>query len=149
MDTIKLHLKDDNLLSWMGGFFDGEGCVNLNKSGLRVVVTNTRLDALEIFQNYFTGLGAKSKKYRRKNTTAKKVCWQLVYWSNHAELVLKTLLPYMVLKKEEAETALMYRSLQIYHGRKLPWYNAVARRMLEDKCKAQKRNETELLSVSI
>ncbi len=113
-------------IDYIAGFFDGEGCINISKSGLRVVFTNNRKDILREIQFYFSDIlevsskiGVVGKKVRKKEDNAKTECYQLVYWSKNAEDVIALLKPYLRIKKREAELALRFRLTYGVKGIKL------------------------------
>jgi len=97
---------------WFLGFFDGEGCVMIvrrRRKGSfpwhyspRITVTNTCKEAPELFlQEYGGRIGIlhRRENYRTRYT------WMLSR-RNDVERVLRTWLPYLVVKKRPAEVAL-------------------------------------------
>jgi hypothetical protein len=99
----------DNI-GWFAGMFDGEGCITLfrtSKHGkyishhMQVCVTNTNVEALVKFQEKF---GGKIQKHHGKNNCYR---WYLAGRDQMRNL-LKTILPYCLIKKPQMEIALVY-----------------------------------------
>ena len=100
--------KED--LAYYAGFFDGEGCIMINKrpnSGHRldVRISNTNKHILLGYISLFGGGLYKQK--RRKDTHKDK--WQWCLSTKASVLFLKTLYPYLRLKKAEALLAIEYQ----------------------------------------
>jgi len=113
----------ETLLAYFAGFFDGEGCIAVGKTGRRksqfgfaMQVGQTKTEVLELLQRYFGGRLFRSAKtgFQLKPFYTWTVC------GNNAEHFLRSILPYLVTKKEEAELALEYRKTMGCQGRKLP-----------------------------
>lgn len=96
-------------LSYIAGFFDGEGCISLSLSGLRLIITNTDRSILEDIKFYFNGRGQITSKMRTVKDRATKPCWQLIYWNKQAEKVLIILAPFLRQKEEQARLALQFQ----------------------------------------
>mgnify|MGYP001574177268 CR=1 FL=1 len=115
---MKSKVKDK---AWAAGLFDGEGCIMIkrdynNRQGkrqvtfsLRLILTNNHVGALEKFKLIAGNIGSIRQWSRdgRKNPT-----WDWRTASKQAETVLKLLLPYLVVKREQAELALLSRKYQ-------------------------------------
>ncbi|SRR6266446_3262450 len=97
------------LLSYLAGFADGEGSININANdrGFRVdyesrfVVVNTNKEIIFLFQSIFGG-----NVHRRKKIAHRKRIW---VWSTASRLsvnAIKLLIPYLKLKKSQAELVL-------------------------------------------
>ena len=109
----KLHLKD---AAYIAGILDGEGCITLSKKkdptmklgyGLRphIMVTNTNKSLIKYLRDT-TDLGI---IYEGKLTNPKhkpNFRWQL--WSLQAQSLLKEVLPYLLIKRKQAELLLEY-----------------------------------------
>ena len=103
--------------AWAAGLFDGEGCIMIKRDynklrvtfSLRLILTNNHVGALEKFKTIVGGIGSIRQWSRdgRKNPT-----WDWRVASKQAEFVLKLLLPYLVVKHEQAELALLSRKYQ-------------------------------------
>lgn len=105
----------EKLLAYLAGFFDGEGCIYINKFwdkrlnrheyALSIEVGNTNPVPLRMFQEIFGG----DFRPRIKKQKHWKQAWAWRVKSEMAEIFLESLLPYLVLKEEEAILALEYR----------------------------------------
>jgi len=105
-------------IAWAAGFFDGEGCIQIRKSKtgnkmyytLLVSIDNTDprplLDLKRIMGGVTKLKGAQSI---HSDTWENRSVWRWAVMSKQAELILRSLLPYLRNKKEEAELALLYR----------------------------------------
>jgi len=107
-------LDESNLsLEYIAGFFDGEGCISLTPSHYerknaeisaprpRVIVSNTNKPVILAIQNKIGG------RLQIKERTDWRTCYDLV-WGSWSEVrrVLTLLLPYLVVKRKEAELML-------------------------------------------
>ncbi len=105
---------------WAAGFFDGEGWVGsrnsnryINKKGvlriyrcIQIAVSQVNPDPIKIFHEMF-GSGYRTKWLNGNNRTQFE--WRAT--ANDAIRVLKILLPYLVVKREEAEIAIKFHEL--------------------------------------
>ena len=100
-----------HLLSYLGGVFDGEGCVNIHKNvqhhihpGYSARITVAMVDGIipMLFRNTFGGLVGKRAK--------QKAHWLAVYWWTiggiNALPAMKDLLPYVIIKRPQLEVAI-------------------------------------------
>ena len=87
--------------AYIAGLFDGEGCVNINirrggkKAELTVAITNLHVGVLKYVQSHFGG--------RLSNVGNKKATPDWRCESNKAVSFLKVILPYLIIKKEQAK----------------------------------------------
>ena len=100
--------------SYLAGLFDGEGTFSTYYStALRIEVTNTKIELMEWLVQHF---GGQYYSHRRSNS---KHCiaygWRPKGRSNGERLLLG-LLPYLVIKKEQAKVALEYLRLPHNNG---------------------------------
>lgn len=107
-------------LIWAAGFFDGEGCVSvvLQKRGdfmVRLFVGNTNVQALFAFKEMFGGTIYERPAKSIRHKTAYQ--WQVV--SGQAFRALEQLLPYLRVKREQAELALQFRQFAAFDDRTL------------------------------
>ena len=95
--------------AYIAGFVDGEGCIRIkkaNKTGnsyyITLNVTNTDKQPLELIKSIFGG------KVFFQEKGVNKVIWQ--YYSTCSEAVdtLKTLLGFLISKKEQADYAIWF-----------------------------------------
>lgn len=90
----------DSILNWCGGFFDGEGCVELY-NGLKVSVGQRDPSPLETFQEIFGG--------RIRQRPDGNHQWYLI--GEGASQFLEILIPHMIYKRDQAELAIEWWSL--------------------------------------
>jgi len=86
---------------YMAAFFDMKGHIAIDKY-LHVVITHKRKDILSIYKNTFGGNIGTQRKYQYH-------IYQIS--GSKAAVMLKVLLPYMRLKKEEARAAIEYQEM--------------------------------------
>lgn len=112
--------KDKSKLAYLAAMLDGEGYFSISRTmiydrnnnpypafDLQIGVSNTSVKLMKWLVSNF------GQSYRplsqRSNTFAKKVCYQ---WKmerrENQELLILAVLPYLVIKKEQAKTALRY-----------------------------------------
>jgi hypothetical protein len=113
-------MENQTMLAWAAGFIDGEGCVTIRKYKsprdanashmLDIHVVNTNLDALNHLQSIF-GVGNVYRLARSDPRYKTRSVWQYVCTSAQAEGVLRSVLPYLIVKKRDAEVALQFASL--------------------------------------
>lgn len=97
-------------LAWLAGFFDGEGCIYLHHPtkvnySLVIQVASTDKWILGWFSLAFGG----SIRVSNFNKKSWKQQWQWSTSCQKAEATLKVLLPYLKLKKAQAELALEFQ----------------------------------------
>ena len=95
-------------LAYVAGILDGEGSISIRNQAphhnfqIRIVVVNTFLPLLKNLQEQFAG-----SIYQRKPIgLSKKECYEWVSTGNQAEGILKQLLPYLLIKRKQAELAI-------------------------------------------
>jgi len=95
---------------YIAGFFDGEGCIYAHTTNLRVIITNTNKKMLEDISEYFGDgkLGENVRIKKRNGEGNRKQCYTLTFWNRRAERVLIELLPYLQIKRPEAELAIEF-----------------------------------------
>lgn len=101
-----------NLLNYMAGFFDGEGCIIITKKikgsyyVVEVTIGNTNKKPLLLFKKYFDGtlLTAKRREHYKIIYT-----WRIQ--AKKAEKFLRAITPYLIIKQKKAIIALELRDL--------------------------------------
>lgn len=120
----------DTDIAWAAGFVDGEGCIALVGRSqvikgitykcfvLRLTVANTDLRTLIRLKGMFNGsVYAQNHKNRPQN----KPCWVWNCAAANAEVALRTMLPYLLSKKEQAEVGILSRQhIQPNRARRKP-----------------------------
>lgn len=102
-------------LAWAAGFIDGEGCIRIAKTNTRdkiskrysLMITAPQTDSRPIYklQKMFGGTITEYDKGIYK----KQWCWKVA--AHASENVLNHLLPYFVVKGEQAQIALEFQSV--------------------------------------
>lgn len=97
--------SDERFAVWLAGFFDGEGCIYIPKQGVDVSISNTNGEVIRaIFER--VGVGFIEITTHGNLSWKPKHSWRVkTYVEAHA--VLKLLRPYLVLKAEKADIALV------------------------------------------
>jgi hypothetical protein len=95
------------LHSYVAGLFDGEGSVEFSKTfALRISITNTNKQILQQLQSQYGG-NVKKTSYKPTSTNNIKQCWQWRIGSSGARHCLSLLIPYLVIKRKQAELSLL------------------------------------------
>jgi hypothetical protein len=107
----------EKLKIWAAGLFDGEGSALIEKTGecnfqVVVCVVNTNKRAVDIFRELWEGTGKRiggfSKGWKStrctkgEGTNGHKDWYKVVFNYQDAEVMFTDILPYLVVKKEEA-----------------------------------------------
>ena len=105
----------ENDLAYLAGIIDGEGCIDIPKQSkstvrvprtIRIVITNTSPILIDWLVHKFDG-----KAYERKKGNYKHRCWSVYWHCRKAEALLVEVLPYLKIKREQAELALSFQRL--------------------------------------
>ena len=135
--------------AYLAGFVDGEGCFTISvynppsdrgaaagRWDCRLSVYNSNLDILRHFQEYFGGF---IQVRDRSNGGERnwRAAGQIVWTGKLFAVVAKAILPYLVVKKEQAELVLAVQStrLEAKDGRK----NGVSQEVLAFRAGAKKK----------
>lgn len=95
--------KED--LAYIAGLFDGEGCISIDgELKLRVCIMNTNSDIIYWVKEIFGG----HTYLKPKNQAQNKDNYEWKVTGNKAVKVIRTLFPYLRIKKEEAIIALRF-----------------------------------------
>ena len=94
-------------LSYLAGFFDGEGSVGIAGESLQVRVVNSYRPILERFQETFGGVVAVHNKGDEKS----RLTWEWRCYGDTAAAALVALLPLLKEKGPQAYLGLHYRTL--------------------------------------
>ena len=106
-------------LAWAAGLFDGEGCVYMAGHRVQMSLNNTHLPTVRRFHE-IVGTGS---VHATKNNSKPAHCKPMWAWHAScakAEVVLRSLLPWLVTKREQAEVALFARQYAGTRGRYTP-----------------------------
>jgi hypothetical protein len=104
-------------LYYIAGFLDGEGSICIVKSKgqyyLQIDIVNTNSEVIDfVFKTLKLGGIYENRRQKRK------VLYRWVAKSKIAEKALRLLLPYLKVKKEQAEIGLEFQSIMQRFGRK-------------------------------
>lgn len=103
-------LSRRNTLSYIAGFFDGEGSIYISGSKrqlfLGISITNTDLSVLQYIQKIIGGKISKSPD-SRENT---KKLFRLRLYSQEAKQILIELLPFLHTKKQQAYLVIEFQN---------------------------------------
>lgn len=99
---------------YAAGFFDGEGCVQIGPGGhspfiLWVRITNTDLSVLKWFSERLGGSINVQTPPKNGRIKQAKPCWFWRLYSANAASFLETILPYMIVKLEQARLAVEFQ----------------------------------------
>lgn len=105
-------------LAYAAGIFDGEGCLraNVNKQGypvIRISVTNTDFRLVDLLKEWFGGYIWREDKSYIPNARPRYI-WEVS--AQQALSVINLVLPYLVLKYEQAELLIAIQAAR--HSRK-------------------------------
>lgn len=103
-------------LAYIAGLIDGEGTVGIYKKNPikpthkvayreRVAISNSNTEVLDYIHQFFPGCIAKNTRYSDKHSPM----FRLEYHVLKARPILEACLPYMRIKKKQAEMVLAYR----------------------------------------
>lgn len=113
VEIIILKQQLESVYSYLAGFFDGEGHIicykienNLHQPTVKIGATNTVITPLELFKESFGGRIV--KRERHKDNPKHKDCYEWVCSvCEHVDVALTKMLPYLLIKQEKAEKALL------------------------------------------
>lgn len=107
--------------SYLAGIIDGEGCVDAVETKarskknvspnfrIRLCVTNTSERLIVWIHDHFSG--QVNLHHRPGQNRATKNCWRVIWTGGAAEHILRHCLPYMIVKKHQAELAFKLREM--------------------------------------
>ena len=126
---------------YLAGLFDGEGSVGLYKNGgrwyIRVSVSNSVPAPLFLIKEVYGGSIIRYKQVDHKFVMYR---WQAVCVS--ADSFLKDIAPYVIIKKEQVETAIEYRDkFKKNNGKHLSSEETILREWYADRLKTLKLGE--------
>ena len=94
-------------LAYIAGLFDGEGCVVIRKDRkyfrLEVRITNTNRKVIDYIHSFFNGDVIVYDKGRYKT------CYNLRFADGKGAKFLKSVLPYLIIKKEQAKLGIEFQ----------------------------------------
>jgi hypothetical protein len=88
----------DNILPYLSGFFDGEGCIYVSPNGsINCRVVNTGLPVLEMYKDLFGG----SILNRKQRTNKNQFVWSV--YGDEAVYFLEDIFPFSLEKRSQME----------------------------------------------
>ena len=113
-------------LSYLAGFFDGDGCINISKSHpkhsksprhvLQVILAQANRPFLQMWAER-TGIG---KLYQFKSQTKLNNRQEMWHWrmtGQQAEDLLRLLMPFLLIKRAQADIAIEFRETKHNNSR--------------------------------
>ena len=103
-------------IEWAAGFLDGEGCIHIARQSYRgkrrdtfrlrvYIVQNTR----EVLEHFRDGVGIDARLYKvRRTAQHNKQVYTLNFEGKRAMALIALLMPHLIRKREEAQTAWAY-----------------------------------------
>jgi len=100
-------------LSYVAGFLDGEGCINIKRKhkkgkfsgyGLRAHIHNTNLEVLESIKFKLGGCLTEANKKQLRTSSNK--LYKLTFADSKAKELLKKILPFLIVKRDQARWAI-------------------------------------------
>lgn len=136
----------------LAAYIDGEGTIMISRTQLKrgrqmplfvltLVVANTDMRLLRWLSETFTGEHIFSQSAKQRSFRAswsKKTCYSWRLFEKRAAQVLERVRPYLICKREQADTALAYRALRDCgsKGHKLTLSDIQERDIFRDKMRA-------------
>ena len=112
-------MKNKYLLAYTAGIIDGEGCILIARGikmkskipyhQLQVVVSNTNLWLCEWLKMQYGGSITKDRRSLIKGSLSKNIIHKWFLSSKPAAKFLETILPYLYLKRAQAELAVRFQ----------------------------------------
>ena len=99
----------EHLLPYIAGFFDGEGCISIQKHHgngayvLWVSITNTSPEPLRLMKEHWGGHFVLIRRHDPQSNI-----YRLYLSTRRAATFIEDVLPYLIIKKPQAELALEY-----------------------------------------
>lgn len=127
------NMTEDVLLGYLSGFFDGEGCVYINKAkesyGTCIEISNNNINILKLYSKKFKG-GFSSRKQKRDNITYKDIQYRWKINSFDVMKFLSRILPYTIVKNKQIMYAIEFEEWKSKIGKinneekrkKAEWY---------------------------
>lgn len=118
-------------LAYMAGLFDGEGCVHIARIHTKkrnltyqlvCKISMYSLSTLETFETNFGGSIRKETIHETSNKYGLLHSWAI--WGNSSISFLKQLMPYLCIKKAEANLAIEFQSKKAIGANKGRWGNS-------------------------
>lgn len=100
-------MTSEEQIAFIAGFFDGEGCISVQKNGgISVGIVNTSKNVLEFIQSICGG----SIQERSQIVNKKQYVYRI--YGEDAIIFIDSIKKYLIDKKEQAETVIEYFNLR-------------------------------------
>lgn len=143
-------MTDKEQLAYIAGLFDGEGCVSISKTWpkdrlnprykLCVTIANTNPKPLIIIKKLYGGY-----IYIGNKSPGRKILYTWKIATKSTERFLGDILPYLIIKKEEVELALIHRKfINKYQENKHDNKNKSVKCHTDEELKEQEKIKTQL-----
>jgi hypothetical protein len=119
---------------YIAGLFDGEGCILVTRGSLRVQIAGCYRPTIEALPEQFGGWICRDKD----KGPSYKTCYRWVITCSPAQAFLRTILPYLREKREQAELALQITYLPQY------FKGAVSKRLTQSERLVREHVDREL-----
>lgn len=97
-------------LAYLAGIVDGEGCFAMHKRGhhygTQIEVGNTDLLLMDWLKSHFGGTVSHEPRSNKKHQDI----WRWRTTTDTLEVILQSLIPYLIVKKRQAQIMLAYRA---------------------------------------
>ena len=138
-------------LAYLAGFFDGEGTIGVyrlrpnsagNKFSFSVSAAGVNPLPLLKLRGYFGGSLVSLNQEKR---LGKKIFWQWKICCKEAEFFLRSVLDYLIIKKEEAILALAFRDIRRQKTIPMAKSDVIEKEIIAKKIKELKKQEWAIL----
>jgi len=130
--------------AYFAGLFDGEGCIHIARIKrnygafyyfqLHLIFSNTNKQVMDYLTSKFGGNLIIRKPYKKRQRSY--YMWRI--YSQKAKELLEIILPYLIIKKEEALLAIKFQSTLNYEPKKLSLETIIERDEIAEKVKQLK-----------
>ncbi len=130
-------------MAYLGGLIDGEGHIGIYKGKYkdgsvryrtRLCISNTCHNLLGWLMKEFGGFHKTKKVYSKNHKES--YSWQLN--DNDTDYIIESVLPYLVIKRQQAIIYLSYRKLQMISKNTCPGYSNVNHNLRKESYKTMK-----------
>lgn len=154
VDIIENLRKDDKVKGYITGFFDAEGCVQINSSYiLEVFITQSYIPVLEKINSVFKGhIGIHSKEGYDKRGVHRKGAWRHRLTSDDSIPFLEYIYSFSIEKRKQIKLAIEYqKNKDLLTLEQKQWYINEIKRLKHEQYdeKVLKNNKNEIRRLSV
>lgn len=120
-------------LSYLAGIVDGEGCISLEKrenNNYRIVISVANTDG-RLIDWIFENFGGRIKIHNRGEIHKKS--WKWIITGQKAISLIKDIIPFLIVKKNQAELILLLDGKYINYGRGKQELRGVPTEIMEER----------------